>query len=52
MNSSFATVVCSACVCACFVAARRFVAYVPYLPAQSYFARYSELNNCCHAALN
>ena len=51
VNSSFATVVCRACVRACFVAARRFVAYVPYLPAQSYFARYSEFNNCCRAAL-
>ena len=51
MNSSFATVVCRACVRACFVAGRRFVAYVPYLPAQSYFARYSEFNNCCRAAL-
>ena len=44
---SFATVVCRA-----YVPARRYVAHVPYLPAQSYFARYSELNNCCRAALN
>ena len=42
----------SSCVRTCFVAARRYVAHVPYLPAQSYFARYSELNNCCRAALN
>ena len=43
-----------ACVRTCLVpgAARRYVAHVPYLPAQSYFARYSELNNCCRAALN
>ena len=42
---------CRACVRAC-VTARRYVAHVPYLPAQSYFARYAELNNCCRAALN
>ena len=40
-----------ACVRAFFVPARRFVAHVPYLPAQSYFASYSELNNFCRAAL-
>ena len=44
---SFATVVVRAC-----LPTRRYVAHVPYLPAQSYFARYSELNNCCRAALN
>ena len=44
---SFATVMR-----ACVVPARRYVAHVPYLLAQSYFARYSELNNCCRAALN
>ena len=37
------------CVRACVTA--RTVAHVPYLPAQSYFTTYSELNNCCRAAL-
>ena len=52
VHGSFATVGVRARVTAFFVPARRFVAHVPYLPAQSYFARYSELNNCCRAALN
>ena len=37
------------CVRACVTA--RTVAHVPYLPAQRYFTTYSELNNCCRAAL-
>ena len=40
-----------ACVHTCPLPTRT-VAYVPKLPAQSYFAIYSELNNCCRAALN
>ena len=43
--------------CACRACERayvpaRTVAHIPNLPAQSYFATYSELNNCCRAALN
>ena len=51
---SFATVVhASVRVCVrAYVPTRRYVAHVPNLPAQSYFAIYSELNNCCRAALN
>ena len=50
---SFATVVCRvSCVVRAYVPACRYVAHVPYLPAQSYLARYSELNICCRAALN
>ena len=47
---SFATVVFRACVRACVPT--RTVAHIPNLPAQSYFATYSELNNCCRAAQN
>ena len=41
---------CRACVRTCLCA--DMSPHVPNLPAQSYFAIYSELDNCCRAALN